>query len=329
MKITIAERLQPFSHTPGASCLIPGTAWQIQAFPLRFILTSPTGEQHVIAWPLNGPVSDFTLLQDLERGFVSIFGTWQEGFFLWQVDAKEGAIWLRLQRAPAAGCTVNERRLLRKEAIRIVSVEEPAPLPTEERLSFGSHKKQEWELMHRRLDLCEILPFWFRLAQVTPAKETSHPSFNEELSKELRRLFLAQFRCMFIPSLSDDRHQGFQTIASNPLHGGAKILRDALFREENGAYAILPALSPEWHCGRLINIATAAGDTLDLEWSKKQVQRIVLRPAASRSLSLIFPPAIKSFRVRTTLSSKGVRQSVSTPLSLEAGTPLFLDRFEK
>jgi len=74
MKIKIAERLRPFSHTPGASCLIPGTCFAVTAFPTLLRI-----DQHEIKLKLTGPVSNFTLQQDLEKNCVFVFGKAKEG----------------------------------------------------------------------------------------------------------------------------------------------------------------------------------------------------------------------------------------------------------
>ena len=63
MKIAIAERLKPFSHTPGVACLIPGTCWKVEAFPTLLRI----GEKYDLPLPITGPVADFTLELDLEK----------------------------------------------------------------------------------------------------------------------------------------------------------------------------------------------------------------------------------------------------------------------
>src|SRR5262249_42974767 len=110
MNIEIAARLRPFSHMSGTACLIPHTAVWLRAFPMRLVID----DSIVVEWDLHGPTKDFTLLQDLERGCVQVFGTWQEGFFLWEIEGKEGMLWLRLQRGPKGGCAINGRTIFCK-----------------------------------------------------------------------------------------------------------------------------------------------------------------------------------------------------------------------
>ncbi len=332
MKIAIAERLRPFSHSPGISCLIPGTRWHVQAFPMQLIFTSPTGDQQTFHLQLKGPVAGFTLLQDLERGFVSLFGRWKEGFFSWKIEAKEAALWLFLERAPDEGCTLQGCSLMRKGSIRICAIDEALPLISHERFSLGCHKKQEWESMQKRSDMAEIAPFWMRLAQLTPYQERVIAA-DEPLITLLHRLFQGHFRSMFLPVLKDDLYQGFYPAETlSPLHEGAHLIRQALFQEEIGKstlYKLLPGLPSLWHCGRMINLSASDGNRLDVEWSKKQLRRLVIYPASSSSISLVLPPGIKSFRLRTSMEKPGIRVPAFSLLSLESKIPIFLDRFEK
>ncbi len=61
------------------------------------------------------------------------------------------------------------------------------------------------------------------------------------------------------------------------LTEGARLIRNHFIEEEPNGIKILPALPPECHAGRLINVAIK-GVNLDLEWSKKTIRRLILRP---------------------------------------------------
>ena len=54
MTIKIAAKLRPFSHVPGAACVIPGTSAVIEAFPTLLRI-----DGHEITLNLTGPVKDF------------------------------------------------------------------------------------------------------------------------------------------------------------------------------------------------------------------------------------------------------------------------------
>ncbi len=142
MKITIAQKLAPFSHTPGAQCLIPGTTCLVEAFPtlIRF-----HDFEYKIA--VQGPVTGFTLLQDLEKNCVFIFGKGKEKFYRFRLRASDGGFELLCEKS-------------KKKEFFAAPIDFYLP-PIWERLSLGSHKKQDWDLVARRLDLKEILPVLF------------------------------------------------------------------------------------------------------------------------------------------------------------------------
>ena len=85
MKIVIKEQCKPFSHLPGAACLIPGTYAEIQAFPTLLKIAD-----HVIDLPFTGPVEGFTLELDLERHCVFVFGKAKEGYYKIRIEASSG-----------------------------------------------------------------------------------------------------------------------------------------------------------------------------------------------------------------------------------------------
>lgn len=74
--IKITQRYCPFSHTPGAECLVPGTNCIVQAFPTLIRLD---GKE--IPLDVKGPVRGFTLEQDLEHDRVRVFGKARDGHF--------------------------------------------------------------------------------------------------------------------------------------------------------------------------------------------------------------------------------------------------------
>src|SRR5689334_22585384 len=114
--ISIAERLKPFSHQPGAKCLLPESPYLVEAFPALVRIKTLSGEIiKEIPLPIEGPLEQFTLMQNLERGCVTLFS---EAYYFHILPNLE----VVFQKNPPL-----------------------PPLKTEERLSLGSHKKQEWE----------------------------------------------------------------------------------------------------------------------------------------------------------------------------------------
>ncbi len=288
MKISIAQRLRPFSHRPGTSCLVPGTAWQVTAFPtLLQFYNLQTGEEREEV--LSGGKS-FTLTQDLERGEVRV-----------------GRHVIKLGKLPASI----------------------------ERLSLGSHKALDWDLCRRRLDLADILPVWFRLGQMVPSDGTlNFPALDKlEAAPFLEKVFCAYFHGILVPRLFDEDHQGLfpagKPIATAPLAllvEGARWIRTLFFQDN---FKFLPNLPPQFHAGRLLHVQTKEGDSIDMEWSKKLLRRVVIRPGKSREVHIQLQKSLASFRVRRSAKDRGQRQLAEAQLSLEKGKVLFLDQFQK
>ncbi len=300
MKISIAQRLRPFSHLPGASCIVPGTAWQVMVFPtlLKFYdLLTGTEEEENLPW--TGPVKNFTVQQDLERGEVVITGKTPEGY---------------------------KRHVIKRGNIP----------PHIERLSLGSHKSLDWEMVKRRGDLCDILPVWFRLGQMVP--RDGKIDFPADLDKMdvvpfLEMVFHAYFSGILIPRLFDEEHQGIflegKPIATAPLallSEGAHWIRSLFFQND---FRFLPHLPPAFHAGRLAHLRTNEGDEIDFEWSKKLLRRVVIRPGKSREVTLHLQKSLASYRLRRGSKDRGSRRAVQEPLGLIEGQMLLIDRFER
>ncbi len=207
--------------------------------------------------------------------------------------------------------------------------------PTEE-LSLGSHKKQDWDLMIRRLDLREFLPLWLRLGQWTPpvpidsgpsllqkALEASH----EEIYQALVDLLRTGFTGIFVPTAEDLHRWGYPLppVTGNLfqlLTEGAKLIR-ALFFQEEESLCFLPKLAPQFHCGKMTGLKWSLG-TLDFEWSRKKLRKVTLVCEKSGKVLCHFPKSLKCFRVR-----KKEQLDVDTPFDVSSGEIVLLDRFEK
>jgi hypothetical protein len=339
MSIKIRERLYPFSHLPGILCLIPRSCLIVQVFPT--LLRFSNGIE--IPLELGGPIQGFTVEQDLEKGRITVYGRAFQGYFRYWIEQEEKAVALRFDKFPFL-----------KEDHLIPHLMEEIP-PSKERLSLGMHKAQNWELIRRRSDLKEIFPIWLRLGKLLPelpeiacdvgtlqllkiCKEKVAAKEKEAIAQSFLNLFLAGFSDMLVPRLEDTQFQGLvpegkaATSESSPLlllKQGATCIRSLFFQEEKDQLFLLPCLPKEFNCGRYLGLTTLSGDELDLEWSKKTLRRLILRPAHSRSIKLVLQKELKSFRVRTSLQDRGQRQNADEPLRVVAGTQLLLDCFQK
>ena len=316
MKITIAQRLRPFSHLPGASCVIPWSSFKVQAFPALLNFENlNTSEKHEYTLDWKGPVKEFTLELDLEKGVVWVYGKTLEGHRRICIEMQEAGI------AIDKKLVVSGTRLL------------PHPV---ERLSLGMSKKLDWELVLRRQEMAEILPIWFRLGQMVPPSGTTslfHECDKLDVTNTYLKLFLIGFEGILSPRLSDTTHQGivseFPKSPLSLLTEGAKSIRALFFKETAESWDFLPCLSPEFHAGRFLQLTTQVSDKIDFEWSKKLLQKVVIHSQSDREIFMSLPKPLKSCRLRTSLKEKGSQHSMEKPLKLLSNQRLFLDRFEK
>jgi hypothetical protein len=316
MKIAIVQKIRPFSHRPGASCLIPGTCALLEAFPalIRF-----AGFEHRI--DIKGPIREFTLLQDLEKNCVFIFGRSQEKFYRFRLQASDGGFELFSEKT-------KERRHF------------PSPCafylpPVWERLSLGAHKALDWDLVLRRFDLKEILPVLFGLGQKIPAI-SSEPLVGTGtlLSEErLEDFCRAAFSHILVPQLRDEQHLGLisdEPVEGNPfflLQQAKGLIRSLFFKQNERRLTLLPSLC--FPAGRLIHLQAPGIGAIDLEWANRRLRRVILRAASSGEILLQCPQETPFFRIRSLDAQTGKKHHSLEPFLLKEGKTYLLDQFQK
>ncbi|NGX39414.1 MAG: hypothetical protein KR126chlam1_00741 [Chlamydiae bacterium] len=329
MRIKIDLSLCPYSHLSGICCLIPFTSWEAQIFPAKIFFHNLSGKE---SWeqslPIEGPIRGFTVILDLERSRIAVSGRGKRGFFRFFLShegiafAKGGEITLPFSKS------------------------ESFP-KVRERLSLGIHKKQDWELVCRRGLMSEVFPFWIALAQQVPHSSVpktpvgnfsllSHEVEKGNVVSHFQTLFQTGFVGILSPRILDETYQGILADEEVPagvsplgiIHEGARQIRALFFRETGGQIALLSALPKEFHAGRYVHLQSSFGDQFDIEWSKKEIKKVVITPGSTRDLLLSLQRGIRSFRVRKSPRQKGERVSRDTPLSLREGEKLYLDRFQ-
>lgn len=360
MKIKLTEKYRPFSHEAGTSLLLPKSSWKVTAYPAKLLLQnliSVSTQERIEILPLvEGPISAFTVMQDLERGWVRIFGKGAKGFFSYRLVAAANEIILFVERCPLEGITFNYegviKTLTRKEKL-IISITAPSfHQNPQEKIHFGCSKKQDWTLVKRRLSLEEILPTWYQLGKHVP----KHPLLDvgtarllkecQDLAEERNRdqighsfleLFKSGFEGILCPRLIDTDFQGITPSDDIPkeasslllLGEGARLIRKLLIIQDKDHLSILPCLPKELHAGRFVDIDCGKSLTLDLEWSKKLIRRLALRPKEDQTVHLSFQKPITSFRLRLGRLGRGTEVSIGQPLKLKKYTLYILDRFQK
>ena len=313
MKISIAVRYRPFSHEAGASCLLPRTGLVIQAFPTLIRVG-----RFEVALPLHGPIKEFTLQQDLEKGCVFVFGIAKEGRFRIRIEAMADGIHWTAEKAPAlipAALWWNHEGAFLAHA------------PTM-RFSLGCHRAQDMEQVWRRFDLQELLPLLYRLSQWTPA----YPSPNLKLCElGFEELLRGAFRSILTPSWTDERHQGLlPTETALPDLPPAALVHELGLRIRkllicDSEMSIVLA-NPHFPFGRCLDLSLSHVGSIDLEWSKHSLRKVILRTKASGKLRLQTP--YRSFRLRASLREKGKVHSRDL-IEVEENHIYYLDRFQK
>ena len=343
MKIAIAERLKPYSHTSGTGCPIPGTLWTLIAYPTRLEMYHGS-KKIILSLGIKGPVDNFTLQLDLERGSILIFGQSKEGYYRLRLEASDEGFDLYAEKTPAGGIETSQGRLHPKDQIHF-PVELTFHLAAHtERFSLGNHKEQDWDLVTRRLDLKELIPPFLNLAQKIPCIEPQplqidlpkgKPEKNQ-IEPLLRTFFQVGLKQLLVPRIHDDHYQGIDLIRSTAeaepyflIQQMAQWIRSLFFTQNERRLEILPALSPEFNCGRFIGIRCPGIGTLDFEWTKFFLRQSILKAEVAGEVLFDLQKGIESFRVRRSLREKGKRHNAHEPLLLEPNKTYYLDRFQK
>ncbi len=367
MKITIAERLHPFSHRPGARCPLPLSTWQATLYPTRIILQkidSPS-QSFTLDLALQGPMKDFTAEVDLEKGIIRVFGSTAAGYLRYEIRRSSDGILFTFEKVPSLSldCTLHGKasayQLGEKQTLLVPIPAEvvSSTIPTE-RLSLGMHKSQDWDMVLRRFDLKEIFPIFMRLGAMVPSVHAPRSSSGTfallnalqsactsraklEVHAACEQWLLASFTGILVPTLDDPLFQGIlppsKTIQENGsllshLMEGSSLIRSLFFQETELHWEILPCLLPAFASGRLINVATQHKETLSIEWSKHQLKKVIIQTRSPRTQVLRFSKEIHSFRLRKTLNEKGrflQLQADQIALDLPGQTQIFLDCFRK
>jgi hypothetical protein len=359
MKISIAQRLHPFSHNAGTQFLVPRTSLAVRVFPTRLDFCDLEGkvEPFFLTLDFLGPIQGFTVGANLEKGFLNVFGMTRKGYMRYQLWVKEGSLFLTMEKTPEERVVCRhslfpeeEISFQKGESRTICSqLESIAQATPQERLSLGMHKSQDWDLVRRRLDCKEIFPAWLLMASQAPGegifvkdisllsicKERIAQRERESVLEAFEHLFLTAFEGVLAPRWIDSEYQGIGLqsppfLSSLPLLiESGRLIRSLFIQENEGEVSLLPCLPPQFHCGRMIQVKTSCGALLDFEWTKKTLKSVFIHAASSGLMSLKLPKGIRSFRLtcgKQVLKKEDVDPEGKAIVSLEAGKTLQLDR---
>ncbi|MCH9630747.1 MAG: hypothetical protein S4CHLAM37_07510 [Chlamydiia bacterium] len=344
MSIKIANRFKPFTHEAGAKAPLPLSSYTLEAFPSFFRVFDENEVVLEINFGIQGPVDGFTLMQDIEKAKLYVYGTGAEGFFRFSLSYREEKLTLKLDRAHkevsysiakienlSINCEI-EGSLSAKDELVLQTGAKALDLLPLERLSFGNHKKQDATLIRRRNDPKEFLPLWFALGQRMQKKEA--PEIKEDLLTTLSRGFSLCFSDLFAKSTKKPEHLGFTDITDAGLYEGYELIRTMLVYEENDTFHLLKKMPHLFHCGRVVDLKLKEGVFIDIEWSKKSIKKLHIRSQIKTSLTLSFQ---KSLRTCRESSPKGASSQAlkrvraiddAVIINVKVGTT-YLDRFQK
>ena len=323
----------------------------VKAYPTRLTIKPLDGNHPTCSFAikLKGPLKGFTLMQELEKGFVRIYGKAKEGNFSLRLKAEAFALTLKVEKSPKEGIFFlfeeGERWLDRTQTLDLVPLSEKRVLKSPiEKIHLGCHKKQDWTFVQRRLNLEEILPFWFALGSQSP-HEPSHFEGAATLLRECEqaierkdrleigslflKLFQVGFYGMLTPRLFDTDFQGI--LPEKPpthkpaivlLEYGAKLIKKLFLDIKDSTLFILPCLPVEIDAGSFQGAKFSNRLKVDIKWSKKVIRCVTLHSYADQNLRFSLQK-VKSFRLgRKRLPREAL-------LELKGGKTYFFDRFER
>lgn len=361
MNIKITAKNKPFTHSFGKSLILPGSDFCLRVYPqMVFVDNLYNSQMNVLSLKnnLTAPVKGFTVQQNIEKGFVDIWGNTPVGYFGYRVQALKSSQGITLNllskaQKPLIWEIVGDGVHTKDHNIEYFTFNRSFDAQLEQHrdrevLHLGNHKQQDWELIQRRCDMTEILPLWYAVGQMTAGHpidqkpslfnlcaEAIEGRHNDQIVPCLINLFKAGFTGMFCPQLIDTNYQGFEL---NPVESktalallseGSRLIRSLFVRQSGMNVELLPALPPQFHCGRMKNVKLEGIGTLDVEWTKKMIRRLIIRPSHAAEVKLQLQSKVHSYRIRTGEALHGVNKDNGDTLTLKAGYTYLLDRFQK
>lgn len=346
MKISIHEPFKPFSHLPGTEFLLPGSFFSIKIFPCKLCVfdqrNNPPNQILEACFDFQGPLKQFTVINDLDRGRISVSGETKQGWVRYHLKSgvSSQGVECVFNRVPAGKqVEVNGKKIeIVKEKPLVFLCNKvsfsPYQVPLLEKLFLGNHKAQDVEMIRRRGDLTEIFPLLFRSGQlIFDRSQGDFAHFNKEAWGEL---FLRNFSFSFVPRLDDLDCQGIAPSnmalkAKTPLEllrAVMHLIRHHFFIAENSTLIVLPHLLPEFHSGHFLDGLVSGLGKIRFEWTKKCIRRLEISATETVESTLDFKSPIHSCRVRQREQDKGIVYHNRTPISIEKGCIYFFDNFQ-
>lgn len=333
--IQIKDRFRPFSHSPGMGCMIPGSAWAVEAYPTEIKIVKDS-ISYVLTWDLTGPVKGFTVEEDLEKNRVRVFGRAKEGYFHFEISHEGKMIVIALKRGKSIPYHfVGKKGVLEKHQFLELLVDPSFVQYHTERLSLGVNKKLDWDLVLRRDDPKEMVPVLFFLGQKMDVWDGEFPLALPRTFEEFQLFFKHHFQGIFLPVRESNRRLGF-SVKDLPSHiplsavlrKSYETIRSLFIEEREGDVWILPYIPKEFVSGRMTCLKTSQA-VFDLEWTKGKIRRVRIEALQDGVLSLKWPEGVDSFRLKHRPQEKGRMVSLGDDIVLSPGQIYYLDKFQK
>jgi hypothetical protein len=349
LKIKIRNDLYPYSLSFNNDILLTNTNYILKVFPALLIFKELSSHlEFKIELDIKGPVKNFQVVQDLKRGYVKVSFLSLDDFISFKIlTLEQASIVFDKIKSNKLNIKINNKSFIAssKEIIDL-PIKTVSNLLPNEKISFGNHKKQQIDQINQRNDLLEFIPIIFALSQFFEIKKNYDISFFKELEKKidknqkdnLEEDFLNIKKSYFYDFLAPRNFDfDYQNIFFEDLQNVdpifilieyARLIRKTLIFEDKNNLNILPCLLKDFFCGRMINIHLSFG-ILEIEWSKKLIKKMILKPSIDKNITFNFQKKIKSYRLRCFLKEKGEVFENNQKILLEKNKIYYFDRFQK
>ena len=339
-----------FSSNPGVKITLPGSGFVLQPFPtaLRVYVCRSEGVDLVreLFFPKLGVPQDWCVALDAMRRTVCIEGRGAGGFFRLRIDQTEDGLALRSMKGSLEAQNHDQTFSLEKGELLVLaqSVYAPVRFPMP-RLLLGCNKASNWDRISASPEMSEVLPLWYQFGSASMLRDEPSSSLFGSVIQSIRTkettaifpAFKALFRAgiggMFVPKREDDCFLGYKApiwpeeIKLPSIHDHvATAIRSLFLTEEGSVVDLLPCLPRKCISGRLLHEKLFSGHTINIEWRKSMLRRVLLR--ADHDGLITFRASVRSGSIRSLRTPARKRPFLlGDPIEVRQGEEYLLDNF--
>jgi len=314
----------PFSHRPGIRVWLGGVV--VHLFSTAFEIE---GKVHTL--PGLGVPTKWTVY--MSNRHIEVEGYGKDGFFRYRLYIEDKSLIFRACK----GVPQMERG--ENKVLAFIAPYEPQ----ESRLLLGCHRAPYFDRIQLKPDILEVLQLWYQVSRpdvgikVEPSILLDLVHLVEKRERalvlpQLEVLFRAGITDFFVPKQIDDLYLGYeQVIFPEPSEAHKVVVAciRALFLQEQSEYIkLLPCLPKECLSGRLLREHLSSGHSIDIEWRKHAVRRVIIHAACDDCIRLSSPHMSQCYVRPLPLRLRKKKYTLGEPLELKAGTRYLLDHWE-